>query len=94
MYRQILSTATNATILAAFVAVLAGPASALTNGDSRNSAAAERLLRATSSRAQATPQANNYYSPGLESCAYQYHGGPKSEWTCWSHSQPTYSGGR
>jgi hypothetical protein len=58
MYRKIVSTA----ILAAFVAVLAGPASALTKGDSRNSASAERLLRATSSRAQATSQAQ-YHGP-------------------------------
>jgi hypothetical protein len=92
MYRQIMSTATNVAILAAFVAVLSGPTSASPKDDFRNSALAERLHRATSDRAQAMSQAPNNY--GQEPCAYQYHGGPKSAWTCWSQSQPNHSGAR
>jgi hypothetical protein len=81
-------------VLAAFVAVLAGPASAFPKEVFRNSSSVERLHRATSDSAQATSEAHNDYGPGSESCAYQYHGGPKSAWTCWSHFQPTHSGGR
>jgi hypothetical protein len=81
-------------VLAAFVAVLAGPASACPREDFRNSSSVERLHRASSDRAQAMSQAHNDYGPGLESCAYQYHGGPKSAWTCGTHFQPTHSGGR
>jgi hypothetical protein len=61
-------------VLAAFAAVIAGSASAFAKEGFRNSASVERLLAATSSRAQAVES----------SCVYQYHGGPKSPalWTC------------
>jgi hypothetical protein len=55
----------------------------------------------SSSRAQTVPEGGGGHGAGVESCAYQYQGGPKSNlWTCRStfqptHSvQPTHSGGR
>jgi hypothetical protein len=48
-----------------------------------------------SSRAQALPQADSNYGPPVESCAYQYQGGPKSNlWTCRPEYRPSHPGGR